>query len=161
MNKSRVKLWGKDAEVNFKEADKKGEFILVKNNNKIVAFGMMKPVKITLKKNKFIIQGIGRGMAIEKRKGWGKILNAARIQKLKQTGKTGIAFTSRHNIPFFESAGYKIKKNGIKKFRYLNPKTKELVYDPDGDMVYYEGKDQFVTKLLKSKDLAITNTDFW
>jgi predicted N-acetyltransferase YhbS len=161
MNKSRVEIWGKDAKVNFRKEDKKGEFIFVKNKNKIVAFGGMKPVKIKLGNQNFTILGIGRGMAIEKRKGWGKILNDVRIMELKKTGKTGIAFTGKHNVPFFEKVGYKIKKNGIRKFRYLNPKTKELVYDPDGEMVYYEGKDKFVTKLLKSKSLAITDTDFW
>ena len=40
--------------------------------------------------------------SIEKRKGWGKILNDARIIELKRTGKTGIAFTGKHNVPFFE-----------------------------------------------------------
>lgn len=160
MNSERVKLWGKDAKVNFKEEDAKGEFIFVKNNGKIMAFGMMKPVKIILDKKKYEILGIGRGMAIEKRKGWGKLLNDTRILKLKELSKTGIAFTSRHNIPFFEKAGYKIKKNGIKKFLYKNSEG-ELIEDNDGDMIYYEGKDKFVTKLLKSKNKAITDTDFW
>jgi predicted N-acetyltransferase YhbS len=161
MNKSRVKLWGKDAKVNFRKEDSKGEFIFVKNNGKIVAFGGMKPVKIKLGNQNFVILGIGRDMAIKKRKGWGRILNNARIMELRRTGKTGIAFTETHNIPFFEKVGYKVKKNGIRKFRYLNPKTKELVYDPDGEMVYYEGKDKFVTKLFNSEKLAITDTEFW
>ncbi len=161
MNNARVKQWGKDAKVDFKKEDTKGEFIFVKNNKKIVAFGMMKPIKIKLGENNFTILGIGRDMTIEKRKGWGRILNSARILELKKTSKTGIAFTGKENIPFFKTAGYEIKRNGIKKFRYLNPKTKELIYDPDGEMVYYEGKDKFVTKLLKSKDLAITDTNFW
>ena len=161
MNKSRIKLWGKDAKVDFKKDDTKGEFIFVKNNNKIVAFGMMKPIKIKLGKKNFTIWGIGRGMAIEKRKGWGTLLNVARILELKKLGKTGIAFTSTKNIPFFKAAGYQIKKNGIRKFRYLNPETKELVYDSNGEMIYYEGKDKFVTKLLKSKKFAITDTNFW
>ena len=161
MNNTRVKLWGKDAKVNFKKEDSKGEFIFVKSNNKIKAFGMMKPVKIKLGKTTYEILGMRRGMAIEKRKGWGRILNAARLLELKRSEKTGVAFTGTKNIPFFKAAGYEIKKNGIRKFRYLNPKTKELIYDPDGQMIYYEGKDKFVTKLLKSKTFAITDTDFW
>ncbi|MDA3836534.1 MAG: hypothetical protein PF542_02835 [Nanoarchaeota archaeon] len=161
MNNSRIKLWGKDAGVNFKQEDAKGEFIFIKNNNKIVAFGMIKPVKVILEKENFTILGIGRGMAIEKGKEYGRLLNAARIYHIKKTGKTAVAFTGRNNIAFFKKSGFKIKKNGIRKFRYLNPKTKELVYDNDGEMVYYEGKDLFVTKLLASKENAITDTDFW
>lgn len=160
MNKARVELWGKDAKVDFKKEDKKGDFIFVKENSKIKAFGMMKPIKITLDNKKYEILGIGRGMAIEKRKGWGKILNKARISKLKELKKTGVAFTSRNNILFFEKVGYKIKKNGIRKFLYKNPEG-NLIEDKEGDMVYYEGKDKFVTKLLVSNNKCITDTDFW
>lgn len=160
MNKSRVELWGKGAITNFKKADSKGEFIFVKNNKKIVAFGMMKPINIELDKKKYEIIGIGRGMAIEKRKGWGKILNDARILELKRTGKTGIAFTDKHNVGFFEKVGYKIKIKGIRKFLYKNSRG-ELIEDNDGEMIYYEGEDKFVTKLLKSKNKCITDTDFW
>jgi hypothetical protein len=160
MNDSRVEIWGAGAKVDFKKDDAKGEFIFVRNKGKIMAFGMMKPVKIILDKKKYEILGIGRGMAIEKRKGWGKILNDARILRLKESGKTGVAFTGRHNLAFFEKAGYKIRKNQIRKFLYKNPEGK-LIEDNDGDLVYYEGKDKFVTKLLKSKNKCITDSDFW
>lgn len=160
MNRARTELWGKDAEVDFRKEDSNGEFIFVKNSGDIAAFGMMKPVNAELDGKKYEILGIGRGMAIQKGKGYGKMLNDARILELKRLGKTGVAFTSRHNIGFFEKAGYRIKKNGIRKFLYKNPEGK-LIKDNDGDMIYYEGKDKFVAKLLDSKSKAITDTDFW
>ncbi len=160
MNKSRTGLWGKGSKNNFRKEDSKGEFIFVKDSEKIVAFGMMKPVKIMLDKKKYEILGIGRGMAIEKGKGYGRLLNCARILQLKKLGKTGVAFTGRHNIAFFEKVGYKIKKKGIKKFLYKNPEE-ELIEDHDGDMIYYEGKDKFISKLLKSKNKCVMNADFW
>lgn len=160
MNKSREEFFGKDSKVDFKKEDAGGEFIFVKDSGKIMAFGMMKPIKIKLDKKKYEILGMGRGMAIEKKKGWGKLLNDARILRLKKLGKTGVAFTSRHNLSFFEKVGYKIKKNGIKKFLYKNPEGK-LIDDNNGEMVYYEGKDKFVTKLLKSKNKAVANKNFW
>lgn len=161
MNNARLKEYGKGSKVDFKEEDAEGEFIFVKNHDKIKAFGMMKPVKIILDKKKYEILGIGRGMALEKGNGWGKMLNNARILMLKKLGKTGIAFTGRHNVGFFEKAGYKIKKNGIRKFLYKDKKTGKLISDNDGDMIYYEGKDKFITKLLKSKNKCIMDTDFW
>jgi len=160
MNNARLKEYGKHSQVDFKKEDINGEFIFVKDNNKVVAFGMMKPIKLELDNKKYVIYGIGRGMAIEKGKGWGKLLNDARILELKRTGKTGVAFTSRHNIGFFEKVGYKIKKEGIRKFLYKNPEGK-LISDKDGDMVYYEGKDKLISKLLKSKNKAIVFSDFW
>ena len=160
MNNSRIKEYGKQEKIDFKKADSNGEFIFVKDNGEIKAFGMMKPVKVELDGKKYVIYGIGRDLSLEKGKGYGRALNEARITKLKKTGKTGIAFTSTHNIRFFEKVGYKIERNGIRKFLYKNPKG-ELIEDNDGEMVYYEGKDKFVTKLLKSKNKAIVDTDFW
>jgi hypothetical protein len=161
MNGVRLKIYGKGSSVDFKKEDKKGEFIFVKENGKIMAFGMMKPVKVKLNGKDYTILGIGRGITIKQSKGWGKVLNAARILELKRTGKTGVAFTGKKNLEFFRKVGYQIGKDGIRKFAYKNPKTGKLEYDGDGDIVYYEGKDKFVTKLLNSKNKAITNTDFW
>lgn len=161
MDNARIKEYGKEGKMDFRREDSKGEFIFVKDNGKTVAFGMMKPVKVELNGKGYEIFGIGRGMAIEKGKGFGRALNEARILKLKRLRKTGVAFTSEHNIGFFKKVGYKIKKNGIRKFVYRNPKTGELVNDNDGHLVYYEGKDKFVTKLLKSKNKAIMDSNFW
>lgn len=160
MNNSRIKEYGKQEKLDFKKVDAKGEFIFVNDNGKIVAFGMMKPVNVELDNKKYVIYGIGRGLALEKGKGYGRALNEARISKLKKLGKTGIAFTSKKNIRFFEKVGYKIERNGIRRFLYRNRKG-ELIEDNYGEMVYYEGKDKFVTKLLKSKNKAIIDTEFW
>jgi predicted N-acetyltransferase YhbS len=161
INSFRVKDSGEKARLDFKKVDRKGEFIFVKENGRTMAHGMMKPVKVKLNGKEYSIFGMGRGRAIIKKRGYGRLLNSARLFKLSRAGKTGIAFTARHNIGFFQKVGFKIEKNGIRKFAYKNPKTKKLVYDNDGDMVYYEGKDKFVTKLLNSKNKAITDTDFW
>ncbi len=161
MNNARIKEYGKEGEMDFKREDSRGEFIFVKDNEKIVAFGMMKPVKVELNGKKYEILGIGRGMAVEKGKGYGRALNEARILKLKKLGKTGVAFTSEHNIGFFKKVGYKIKENGIRKFVYKNPKTGELIKDSDGHLVYYEGKDKLISKILSGKALAYVNVPFW
>ncbi|HJX50811.1 MAG TPA: GNAT family N-acetyltransferase, partial [Candidatus Nanoarchaeia archaeon] len=93
MNNARIKEYGKQEKLDFKKVDSNGEFIFVKDNGKIIAFGMMKPVKVELDNKKYVIYGIGRGLALEKGKGYGRALNEARISKLKKFGKTGIAFT--------------------------------------------------------------------
>lgn len=83
MNNARLKEYGPGHKVDFKKEDIKGEFIFVKDAGKVVAFGMMKPIKIILDKKKYEILGIGRDMSIKKRQGYGKFLNDARIMKLK------------------------------------------------------------------------------
>ncbi len=160
MNNARIKEYGKGSSIDFKKEDSKGEFIFVKDNNKILAFGMMKPVKVELNGKKYEILGIGRGMALEKGKGYGRALNEARISRLKKLKKTGVAFTSEKNIGFFKKVGYKTERNGIRRFLYKNPKG-ELIKDNDGHMVYYEGKDKLINKILSGKALAYVNVPFW
>lgn len=161
MNNARIKEWDKKSRVDFKKEDSKGQFFFVKEKNKIKAFSMIKPIKIKLANSKFEIMGLGRFISLEKKKGWGRILSSALIFYLKKTKMTAVGFTDRKNIETLKKMGYQIQKNGIRRFRYLNPKTKKLISDNDGDIIYYEGKDNFITKLLKSKKLAITDTDFW
>lgn len=161
MNTQRVKLWGKGASVDFKKEDPMGKFFIVRENHKIVAFGMLKPVLVELDGEKYKILGMGRGLAVKRGIGYGSILAAVRLQYCRRYGKTCVAFISRSNLKFFEKSGFKIKKNFIKRFRYRNPRTGEIVIDNDGDVVYYEGKDSLISKMISSKGFGYTNRDFW
>jgi len=162
MNAARIKEYGDIGFIDFKKEDKVAEFFFVKENNRIVSFGMLKPVEIEYLNKKYFIFGIGRGLTIEKGKEYGRILNAIRIHYLKKTGKTGLAFTDKKNIEFFKKVGYNVSKNLIKRFRYKNPTTDEIIMDMDGDGVYYEGKDKLISKILSEKyTIAYTNVPFW
>jgi hypothetical protein len=161
MNQCRNKEYGKGSTVDFKREDKGGIFFFVIDNKKVKAFGMLKPVNLEYKGKKYQIMGIGRGMAIEKLKGYGKALGLARLNYLKKKGKTGIAFTDKKNVGFFEKVGFKIKKNFIKRFRYKNPKTGEIVIDNEGEGIYYEGKDKLISSMLKNKSIAYIDVPFW
>ncbi|MBU0760138.1 MAG: GNAT family N-acetyltransferase [Nanoarchaeota archaeon] len=161
MNVQRKREYGKSAMMNFRKEDKKAVFILVKDEGKVVAFGMLKPVKVEYKGKKYEILGMGRGLAIKKGREYGRLLQAARIYYMKKKDKTAVAFTDRSNLGFFEKVGFKTKRHLIKRFRYKNPKTGEIVIDNDGDGVYYEGKDKLVSKIIKGKGVAFTNADFW
>jgi hypothetical protein len=161
MNNTRLREYGKDSQVDFKKEDKGATFFIVKDNNKVVAFGMLKPVSVEYLNKKYNILGMGRGIAIIKGKEYGRILQAARIYYLKKTGKTSLAFTGEHNLVFFEKAGFSIAKNIMGRLRYKNPKTGEIIKDDDGAGVYYEGKDKLISKILSGKGLAYTNTPFW
>ena len=161
MNKARKKEYGKEQIIDFKKEDSNATFILVKDEINMMAFGMLKPIIVEYLGKKYHILGMGRGLAIKKEREYGRILNAARIYYIKKAGKTSIAFTSRKNLGFFEKVGFKTYKNLIRRFRYKNPKTGEIIIDNEGDGVYYEGKDKLISKIFSTKGIAYTNVPFW
>jgi hypothetical protein len=166
MNDCRIKEYGKGSSVDFKKEDSKGELIFVKDNNKIVAFGMLKPVILKFLNKKYTILAMGRGMSVIKGKEYGRILQAVRIYYIKKAGKTSIAFTDKKNIKFYEKAGFKIVKNFTERFRYKDPITGEIVKDDEdgeepGDGVFYEGKDKLITKMLSNKSPAYVDGQTW
>ena len=55
----------------------------------------------------------------------------------------------------------KTKKNFIRRFIYVNPKTKKEIRDSEGDMIYIEGKDKLVTKMFRTKSFAYCNKPHW
>jgi hypothetical protein len=161
MNSARIAEYGDGAAIDFKKEDKKGIFFFVNDSNETKAFGMLKPVSIEHKDQIYHILAMGRGMAIIKGKGYGRVLNEARVKYATEKRKTLLAFTSRENKVFFEKVGFKVEKQLINKFRYKNPKTGEIIIDEDGDGVYYEGKDKIITKIINSSEIAYISVPFW
>jgi len=160
IRKQRKREYG-DGSLNPKKDDKGGIYFFVKDEGNIVAFGMLKPIKIKYLGKKYKIFGKGRGIAVKKGREYGRILNAVQICYLKKTGMTAVAFTSIKNLGFFEKVGFKTYKDGIRRFQYKNPKTGKIEIDLDGQAIYFEGKDKFMSKLISTKGIAFTDTDFW
>jgi predicted N-acetyltransferase YhbS len=133
----------------------------IKKEKEIAAFGLLIPVKVKHLEKDYNIFGIGSIIAIQKGKGYGKKLIQAMIDYLKKKGKTGLGFCSRENMRFYEKSGIATQKNLIRKFRYKNPKTGEIIKDNDGDGFYYNGKDNLIPKILSTRLLAYINISFW
>jgi N-acetylglutamate synthase-like GNAT family acetyltransferase len=155
MANSRIKQYGNNR-INFKE-QKKSTFFFVKDNKKIVAFGMLKPITMDYNKKDYKILGIGNILSIKKGKGYGKIIMQEILNYLKKKGKTGLGFCGRKNMPFYEKCGFNTKKRLGLRFALKDIKTGEIRgEDPDdvGDGLYYEGKDKLISKMLKTKSIG-------
>lgn len=53
--------------------------------------------------------------------------------------------------------GMKTKKEFGRRFAMKNPKTGEITFEAEGDVgdgLYYESKDKFITKVLKTKSIG-------
>lgn len=160
INKARVSEWGKDEKNNFsKDYEPETLWFFVKKSNRVVSLGGIRPIKIKFKDKIYSVGGICSTISVEKKKGYGKILVKSMINYSKKTGKTILGFTGQ--TKFFEKSGLKTKKDFIKRFIYINPKTKEKIYDDDGDGIYYEGKDKLISKILKTKSPVYINDLHW
>jgi hypothetical protein len=156
MIKARIKEYGKNTK-NFEEDEKRAIFFFVKNNQEIVSFGMLEPIKINYLKKSYTIWGIGNIISIKKGKGYGTILIKEMIRYLKKTKRTGLGFCGHRTTKFYEKAGLKIIRLFGKRFALKNPRTGELRFEaPDdiGDGLYYEGRDKLISKMLKTKSIG-------
>jgi len=154
MNKSRIKEYGEN-DKDFKNNEKQSIFFFVKDKKKIVAFGMLKPIKMNYLSKTYNILGIGNIMSIKKGRGYGKVLIQSMVDYLKKKEKTGLGFTGNKNVPFYKKAGLSAKKKFSFRFVLKNPKTGKKKFDDENcPGVYYNGKDDFISKVLKTKSVA-------
>jgi predicted N-acetyltransferase YhbS len=125
-------------------------FFFVKANKELVSFGLLKPVKIKYLGKNYSILGIGNIISIKKKKGYGRILMESMLNYLKKKGKTGLGFTESKIEKFYEKIGFKTAKGlGYRFFYdYGDPNTNKK--EQSEYVVYSEGKDRFITKVIKT-----------
>ncbi len=152
MNQKRLENYKENINLFYKKYHKNSLFVFVKDKGEITSFGFLRPVKIDFNGKKYDILGIGGIFSIKKGKGYGKILIRAMVKKLKQLEKTGLGFCGKDVEKFYKKAGLKIKKDFSHKLAMKNPKTEKIIEDPDlCSAIYYEGKEEFISKIIKSK----------
>lgn len=160
INHARVSHWGEVQRKDFnKDYEPDALWFFVKKKNRVVSLGGIRPIKVEYLGKKYNIGGICSTISLEKKKGYGKIMVYSMINYSKKTGKTLLGFTGK--TEFFKKAGLETKKNFIKRFRYKNPKTGKIEIDNEGDGIYYEGKDKFISNVLSNKSLAYIDVPFW
>jgi len=142
----RTSVWNHETNNGFEERT----FFLVKDNNQLMSFGTLKPIKLYVDKNEFEILGIQAVVSIVQGKGYGKILLEAIINFVNKSGKTMIGFCNTKNSEFYRKCGCKIFEDGYKYFIYVDNKGERLLGDP-GDIFYINGKDNFMDKVAKNK----------
>jgi hypothetical protein len=141
--------------------DPKGIWFFIKDKNKVVSFGLLKPVKIKYLNKNYNIFGIGNIISIEKGKGYGTILiNEMRNHIIKKK-KTGLAFTGSRVSKFYRKCGLKIEPKLKNRFFYNYGDSKTNKAEKGWWGVYIEGKDKFISKVLKTKSIVQIPCEHW
>jgi GrpB-like predicted nucleotidyltransferase (UPF0157 family)/shikimate kinase len=160
INNARVAEWGEENRKDFKkDYEPNTLWFFVKDNGKIVSLGGLRPIHINYLGKYYNILGICCINSIVKGKGYGSILIKGMIDYSKKTGKTLLGFTVA--TEFFRKAGLGTEKDFVKRFVYKNPKTGKEIIDNEGDGIYYEGNDNFIKKVLSTKDIVYIDILHW
>ncbi len=160
INDARVREFGKEYKKDFKkDYEPETLWFFVKDKNKLVSFGGIRPIKAKYLGKTYSIGGICSTISLVKKRGYGRIMVGALIDYSNKSGKTILGFTG-DEIYFFEKAGLKYEKDFIKRFIYVKPDG-EKVYDNEGHGIYYGGRDKFVSRILKGKKPVYINVLHW
>ena len=153
----------KKLNIELKELKKemKSTFYFVKDKKEVKSFGLLKPLKINYLGKTYKILGIGNILAIEKGKGHGRILMKKILKDLKKKNKTGLGFTGNKIEGFYRKIGFtsEIKLKNRFFYDYGNKKTNKKEKGWWG--IYYEGKDKFITNVLKTKLTVMLPCEHW
>ena len=174
MNTWRKQEFGENAIKNFKQdypQDSMFFFVKSEEVDEIYAFGALMPIEIEFQNQKYHIFGFCNIISIVKNKGFGKKLILSMIQCLEEQNITALGFCPSKTSKFYEKCNLAIKNDFIKRFQYRKPTnivdkngniTYEIVIDNDGDGIYFEGKDKFITAVLNQpKEIVFIDIPFW
>lgn len=160
INRNRAREFGKSEIKDFeKDYEPDTIWFFVKDGGQIVAFGGLRPIKIEYLGRDYNIFGICSIISIKKRSGYGRKLIESMMNYMGKKGKTGLGFTGKTKI--FGKMGLGVERDFIKRFIYKNPETGEEVLDKDGTGIYYEGKDKFISMVLKTKSPVYIGILHW
>lgn len=161
MNLWMEKEFGKKYIRKFKEYyPPEAKCFFVKENNEIVAFGIVNPVIAKYKGKQYEFFGMGDLLTIRRGEGYGRIIMGEMIKYLEKEGKTGLGFCARKNTPFYEKVGLESKEDLMKRFRYKDPKTEDISLEENGDGVFHR-EDDFIKEILETDKLVYLNKKLW
>jgi hypothetical protein len=134
-------------------------FITKDNNNKILAIGCLYQIKIKFLWKLYAIQWIGSIVSIEKGKWYGKKLMQKIYNYLKKNKATGLGFCSPINTIFYQKCNFLIQKNII--HRFIKRTNTWRQPDNDEDILYIDGENALIQKILSHPKANIYIQNFW
>lgn len=137
---NRIREYGENTK-DFENNEQESIFFFLKENNEIKAFGMLKPVTIYFSSKEYKIMGIGNIMALEKGKGYGRLIMDHIKEYLEKHNFVGIGNSYKDNFEFYKKCGFTLVPRLVDRFVDIDKNGKEnrgnwtdycmFVYDKD------------------------------
>lgn len=125
-------------------------FFLVKDDSQLVSFCTLRSISVYLDENEYQILGLQAVISIVQGKGYGKALMQLVKNYAHEHAKTVIGFCEKTNADFYRKSGLQVFDDGCEVFAYIQPDGKEY-YDCPGDVIYLNGKDNFMSRVSKQR----------
>jgi hypothetical protein len=137
-------------------------FLILRNKSKkIVGVGSLQPIKVTFLGKRYAIWGIQGVVSLVKRRGYGKIIMREIHLYLRKNNLTGVGFCMPSTSPFYRKCNFNIMKNRGKKFVREHPKKNKSRYSQGSDVVYLEGSNKFIKRMMAKPGAKVYVPHFW
>ena len=166
INKARSLEFNSKSLINPKPDNEDWEkkyFLLKDQNNKTLAFAMLLETEVEFKGKRYSLLGLANLIAINKGKGYGKILIYKMKNYIKKSGLTCIGFCNKKITGFYQKCGFGVIIDGCSKTLYKDTKGN---FHSDrfggGDLIYIEGEDSLIKQILDNpKEKLIIFRPHW
>ncbi len=121
-------------------------FFLVRDDNKLVSFGTLRPIKVYIDDNEIDIMGIQAVISIIQGKGYGKILMQEMVKYADQNQLTLVGFCEHKNAEFYTKSGLEVFENKNLNFIFVKENGEE--YTEEGGVIYYSAENSDIKDAL-------------
>ncbi len=165
MEDQRVKEYGENTK-DFRNKERESTFFFLKGDDEIKAFGMLKPVTLYYKDRSYPIMGIANVIAIEKSKGWGKVLMQKITEYLEINIIPGMGNTYSGNFEFYKKCGYTFVPDLLQRMVYVKDNGKEETTEThteegeDYSMFIYDSQN-ILKEVVEGDKRVVIKVPFW
>ncbi len=134
-------------------------FFLVRADNKLVAFGTIRPIALKIENEEVEIMGIQAVSSIEQRKGYGKVLMQEMTKYADENNKTLVGFCVPENAEFYIKSGLQVFPGKNLNFYHVEEDGSE--YSEDGDVIYYSSVNNKVKEAIQNNKKITHQVPHW
>lgn len=134
-------------------------FFLVRDNSKLVAFGTLLDICITINEHEYDILGIQGIASVIKGQGYGKAIVQEMIFYALKNDETLVGFCVHENAEFYRKSGLKVKDHGNLNFIHKTEDGEE--YSEEGDVIYFSKEPSRITKAIENNEKIIHFVPHW
>lgn len=126
-------------------------FLLLNEQEKILAFGKLVPLELHFFEKCFNIWGISSIISLKNGQGFGKELVLQMKQYAEQEQKGVVGFCHSETAGFYEKCNFKVVRKAASRFVYQE--AGQIFDNPGGEnVIYIDGVDQFMNLFVQHKE---------